>query len=117
MTPYEIMEMALKKTGLPFEEEIYHGKEEKYVVYNQTDQIPYFFVDNAPVEERTYYQVHYFCPLQPKSSDDSRPITRKIRKILLKCGFCITNTTRTQDQKRHVIIECNIITESEERED
>lgn len=117
MTADEMIKKALDQIGIPYEEEIYHGKKDKYIVFNEADQIPYLYVDNAPMKEKTFYQVHYFCPLQPKASDDSRTVTRKIRSILQKFDFCITQTRRTSDQMRHVIIECNVITKSEEREE
>lgn len=117
MTADEIIKTALEQTGIPYEEEIYYGKKDKYIVYNEADQIPYLYTDNTPMKQKTFYQVHYFCPLQPKINDDSRTVTKKIRSILQKFDFCITRTRRTSDQLRHVIIECNIVTKSEERED
>ena len=117
MTPDEIIRIALEETGIPHDEGVYNGKKDKYITYVEADQIPYMYVDNAPTEEKTFYQVHYFCPMHPREEDDSRSVTRKIRKVLQKHDFCITRTRRTFDEMRHVIIECNLITQSEERED
>ena len=49
MKPHEILETALKETGLPVAEEKYYGSNNRYIVYNEADQIPSFYVDNAPV--------------------------------------------------------------------
>lgn len=118
MTADGTIQIALAHLAIPYREEIYYGTEKKYITYNESDQIPYLYADNASVEQKTFYQVHYFCPLQPESEEDSREITRKIRKILCRYGFCITGTARRrEDGLRHVIIECNLITKNEEREE
>lgn len=118
MTADEIMELTLAQTNIPYVEGKYYGTEEKYIVYNESDQIPYLYADNAPEKQKTFYQVHYFCPLQPAAGDDSRKVTKKIRKALVQHDFCVTGTIRrTEEKKRHIIIECNLITENEESEE
>ena len=114
MSPGEIMKRALETLGIPSAEERYHGKKDKYIVWNESDSKGFRFVDNAPVEDRTFYQVHYFCPLLEE--DDSENVRKKIKKALLKEGFYVGSVRKARDggNTRHVTIEASIITSNME---
>ncbi len=117
MTAQEVLEKGLGATGLPYAEEKYHGKDKtKYLTYIEEDIQDRDYADNNPTMTQTYYQVHYFCPSMPRESDDSRKVTVKIKKELRKLGFCFSGVVRRieDNDRRHVIISCNVKTKNME---
>lgn len=116
MNAVELLEESLKSTNIPYAEEKYHGESNKYLTYLEEDSKDADFADNRPQRTETFFQVHYFCPARPQSADDSRNKTLAVKKELRKRGFCFTGVTRLKEEndKRHVIINCNIKTENTE---
>lgn len=110
MEAKEILEGKLKKSGLPVAEEEYFGKKSRYITYVEAAENGINYADNEPDDNKTSFQVHYFCPLQ---EDDSREVAKQIRKLLETDNIFIGATTRMRDkdaEKRHVIITCDIVT-------
>ena len=117
---YATLEKALNETGIPWAEEKYCGTEKKYVVYVEELQCGFHYADNLPVDDITYFQIHYFCPLFPKDKDDSRQTVKKIKQILYRHGFSFSGATQRQREEekwRHTVFHCNILTNNEERKD
>ncbi|MBD5549476.1 MAG: hypothetical protein HDQ97_19210 [Lachnospiraceae bacterium] len=115
-----ILEKALEETGLAWAEEKYCGTAKKYVVYIEELQDEFSYADNLPVDDITYFQIHYFCPLFPKDKEDSKEAVRKIKKILRRYGFSFNGGTqrrREEEKWRHAVFHCNILTSNEERKD
>lgn len=118
MQAFERLENTLKKIGIPYQEERYRGKAESYITYVQESETETIFTDNQPKVTRTYFQVHYFCPFTP-SADNSREVTKKLKKLLRSADFDITEVARrgAPEEKRHVIVECSILTKNNESEE
>lgn len=116
MNAVEILENGLDEVRIPYAEEKYYGKDAKYILYVEEDSRDRDFVDNVPTNTETFFQVHYFCPMQPKEMDDSRKVTVLIKKTLRKRGFCFTGVVRRIEEngKRHVIISCKVKRKMEE---
>lgn len=118
MSAQEILETALAQTGLPWAEELYSGTAKKYIVYTEEYSQEFSHADNTPVDDITYFQIHYFCPLSPKGEDDSRKVVKEIKKILRGYGFLFNGNTQRQrevENWRHAVFRCNILTDNEER--
>lgn len=108
MNSDKILEDALKKTGILYAQERYYGKSKKYICWKESAAGDFGYADNEPLMSRTYYQIHYFCPLL---EDDSGEVRRLIADGLREAGFYIGSTRKARegDVTRHITTEVHII--------
>lgn len=119
MNAYDKLETVLKAFGLPWAEEIYNGTAKRYITYVEELNQEFAHADNEPVDDITYFQISYFCPLYPKEKDDSRTIVRRLKKALRKEGFLFEGGIQRfgeQETWRHTVFHCNVVTANKERE-
>lgn len=103
----EVIEQALKKTGLPVKYYEYSGTEEKYIVYNEEAEEAANHGDNRPQDKITWWQVHVFAP----KASDFRLCKKEVIGRLKEAGFYVTdiNTLYEKETKTiHVVICCHI---------
>lgn len=98
MTPSDRLENALKETGLPYAEDFYFGKNDKYIVWKETGATDTDFADNQPVEETTSFVVQYVC--KDRENDDTREIRKQLEVILRRHGFYVTNKERITNKEK-----------------
>lgn len=88
---------ALKETGLPYAEDFYFGKKDKYIIWKETGAYDTDFADDQPVEETTSFVIQYVC--KDKENDDTRELRKQLENILRKHGFYVTNKERITNKE------------------
>lgn len=93
-------------------QDVYLGKEEKYITFNYEDERAIQIGDNMPDLEGTWIQVHLFCPVKLKTGDQTiNQIKKQIRSALFNAGFSYAQITSLFDQetmKNHIVFSCSI---------
>lgn len=93
---------ALEAFGDPIENAIFHGKEERYYVFNYST-VGADYADDGPGHERYLIQVHLFAPLREN-------ITQRIKqtkRALFDAGFTWPELVNASDEEgRHIVFEC-----------
>lgn len=105
MTAFEKIVQAIKPFGFPYSPDLYQGPAKTYFVYNYADERGTLFADDVPGEIIASVQVHFYLP----KSENFITIKNRIRKALFQMGFTFPEVTSViEDDKRHIIFECDI---------
>lgn len=111
MTEFEKIIKAIAPFGFPYAPDVYTGEAERYFVYNYADERGAIYGDDVPLETVASVQVHLYLPWK----EDFISLKNKVRKSLLREGFTYPEVTNIKDEdKRHIIFECEIEEELEE---
>lgn len=93
-------------------QDIYIGKEEKYITFNYEDERVVQSGDDMPDIEGVWMQVHYFSPLKLSTGDLTiNQIKKQIRSALFNAGFSyaqITSLFDAETKKNHIVFSCSI---------
>ncbi len=99
-------------TGYPVKQDIYRGKEDKFIVFTYEDERPALAADNEELAETVHLQVTFFTPESFNYFADKKII----RKALKEQGFNIESVQSWLEGKnseiRHTVFAVNI-TETE----
>lgn len=110
MTVFEKIAAALKSFDFPHEPNVYTGCEKRYFTYNYSDERGSLFADDEALEITASVQVHLYLPEKEKFSK----IKNKVKKALMSQGFTYPEVTILKDEdKHHIIFECDIEVEEE----
>lgn len=104
--------------GYPVRQDIYEGKEDKYIVFSYEDERGELFGDNEELAETAYLQIALYTPQNYDYFDDKK----KIKKELKKLGFQVESIqswleeTAMQgiERKRHTAFYVNFTEAAEE---
>lgn len=92
---------ALSPLQMDIENEIYQGKNKKYIVFNYST-VGDAFADDEAQAERYLCQVHLFAPL----SEDITALKKQIKTALRNAGFTHPETLSATDENgRHIVFE------------
>jgi len=81
-----------------------------YFTFNYEDERAETFADNEPQIDVAYLQIHLFTP----SGFNFMTLKKRVRAKLFKAGFTYPNiTTLYEDEKNHLIFQCEIEGQSE----
>ena len=83
----EILINLLGGTGLPVEQDLYKGKEDKYIVFTYEDESPEEHGDNRPIADTAYLQIQLITP----NNFNYFNLKKKIRKLLEDADFSVTS--------------------------
>ena len=79
---------TLAATGLPVVQDEYTGKEDKYVVFIYTDEVPVLWSDNNVDADMVYIQLQLITP----KNYNYFAFKHQIRDLLESVGFIVTST-------------------------
>lgn len=98
-------------------EDVYLGKEERYITFNYEDERAIQSGDNMPDLEGTWIQVHFFSPVIVKTGEQTvNQIKKQIRSALFNAGFSYAQITPLFDKetmKKHIVFSCSIAGKAE----
>jgi len=83
----ELLIALLGKTGLPVEQDLYQGKEDKYIIFVYEDEHSELFADNEVQADTAHMQIQLITPKEFNYFD----LKKKIRSLLEKADFSITS--------------------------
>lgn len=111
MTAFENIVEAIRGFHYAYSPDTYKGAGEKYFTYNYADQRGTAFADDEPEAVIAYVQVHFFLPEKENFLKEQN----QIRMALFRQGFTFPQVTvDVENQKRHLIFECEIEEKMEE---
>ncbi len=109
----ELLQSILGVTGLPVEQDLYTGKEDKYILFSYEEETPTAFGDNVPIADTAYMKIQLVTP----KNFDYFCLKKQIRKQLEAAGFSVTSirsftgdTYMGTDQIRQTVFEANYTT-------
>ena len=79
---------TLSATGLPVVQDEYTGKEEKYIVFMYTDEIPSLWGDDGVLADTVFIQLQLITP----KNFNYFALKHQIRDLLEGAGFLVTST-------------------------
>ncbi len=77
----------LRETGLPVEQDMYEGKEDKYIIFTYEDEKPEIHGDDYPIADTAYMQIQLITP----KNYNYFHMKEKIRDLLEKADFSVTS--------------------------
>lgn len=83
----ELLKKLLGETGLPVEQDIYNGKEDKYIIFAYEDERPELLADNETLADTAYLQIQLILPKNFNYFD----LKKKVRSLLEGADFYITS--------------------------
>lgn len=83
----EMLIKLLGETGLPVEQDLYEGKEDKYIVFTYEDERPEASGDNRPIADTAYLQIQLITP----KDFNYFILKQKIRNLLEGADFSVTS--------------------------
>lgn len=95
---------ALLILGDPVQHGFYQPESDckKYYTF-QVNTLPISFGDDGPVYEKYLIQVHFFCPLNFNSINQSK----ETKRVLFEAGFTYPETVNATDEDgQHIVFEC-----------
>lgn len=79
---------ALSQTHLPVKQDEYSGKEEKYIVFMYTDEVPAMWGDDEVLADTVYIQLQLITP----KNFNYFALKHQVRDLLEGAGFLVTST-------------------------
>ena len=79
---------TLTATGLPVVQDEYTGKDDKYIVFIYTDEIPVLWSDNRVDADTVFLQIQLITP----KNYNYFTLKHQIRDLLEGAGFLVTST-------------------------
>lgn len=81
----EMLIALLGQTGLPVEQDLYEGDEDKYIIFTYEDEKPEAFGDNLPIADTAYLQIQLITP----KNFNYFNLKQKIRTLLEGADFSV----------------------------
>lgn len=104
--------------GYPVSQDIYEGKEDKYIVFNYEDERVELFGDNKELMETAYLHIAFYTPKDYDYHSDKKLIKKELKKM----GFNVESSQSWLEQAaiqgtkymRHTAFYVNITEAAEE---
>lgn len=111
MTINKIIMQLKSITGINVYPDFYQGDDDKWITFNYADIRPALSADDHTLFDNNYMQIHLYIPV----GFDYLKLRTKIRDFLESSDFFnVTIQELTEKQTKHIVFECEYVTERED---